>query len=47
MLYFAHRLINEQKASDFRKRLLMSSEWTDGKCLIEAYFPRSTVTITE
>ncbi len=31
MLYFAHRLINEQKASDFRKRLLMSSEWTDGK----------------
>ena len=24
-----------------------ASEWTDGKCLIEAYFPRSTVTITE
>ena len=24
-----------------------ASEWTDGKCLIEAYYPRSTVTITE
>ena len=24
-----------------------ATEWTDGKCLIEAYYPRSTVTITE
>ncbi len=31
MLYFAHRLFNEEKASDLKKRLLMANEWTDGK----------------
>ena len=31
MLYFAHRLIKEEQALDFRKRLLRSHEWTDGK----------------
>jgi PKHD-type hydroxylase len=39
MLYFAHRLISEEKAADIRKRLLMSHEWTDGK----ASAKRSTV----
>ena len=30
MLYFAHKLINEEKAKDLRKRLIMSNEWVDG-----------------
>jgi len=30
MIYFAHRLFNEEVAQDFRKRLLMSREWIDG-----------------
>ena len=31
MLYFAHRLINEESAADLAKRLMMSNEWIDGK----------------
>jgi len=30
MLYFAHRLFNEEVAKDLRKRLLISNEWIDG-----------------
>jgi PKHD-type hydroxylase len=31
MLYFAHRLINEERASDIARRLMISNEWVDGK----------------
>ena len=31
MLYFAHKLLNEAQVKDLRKRLIMSTEWVDGK----------------
>ena len=31
MLYFAHRLLNEEKARDLAKRLMLSTDWVDGK----------------
>ena len=30
MLYFAHKLLNEAKYKDLRKKLLISNDWTDG-----------------
>ena len=30
MLYFAHRLLNEEKAADLSRRLMISNEWVDG-----------------
>ena len=31
MLYFAHRLLNEERTTDLARRLMMSNEWVDGK----------------
>ena len=31
MLYLAHKLMNEAVHEDLKKRLLMSSDWVDGK----------------
>tara|TARA_Y100001968_G_C19447034_1_gene765990 strand:- start:2598 stop:3251 length:654 start_codon:yes stop_codon:yes gene_type:complete len=31
MLYFAHKLLKEEKARDLAKRLMMSTDWVDGK----------------
>ena len=31
MLYFAHRLLKEERAADLARRLMMSNEWVDGK----------------
>ena len=40
MLYFTHKLLDETKAKDLAKRLMMSNEWVDGK---EASAKGSTV----
>ena len=31
MLYFAHKLLTEAQVKDLRKRLIISTEWVDGK----------------
>ena len=31
MLYFTHKLLEETKAKDLARRLMMSNEWVDGK----------------
>ncbi|WP_413678626.1 Fe2+-dependent dioxygenase [Prochlorococcus sp. MIT 0916] len=31
MLYLAHKLLNEAQVKDFRKSLIISTEWVDGK----------------
>ena len=33
MLYFAHKLLNEEKTDSIRKSLILSSDWVDGKTM--------------